>query len=772
MSGKTDARHGKSLSVGMVRRSGIRGIVPVDVVALTCPMRGAMMLFLLTTVPCAAFLVCPLGEPASGTTPDEKVVLYFDASVPQVAFAAGDIRAALEAKGFSVDSHALAALGEGSRGKRIILAPATEARVGALMAAQGAKAPPSLGEQAYCLRTTGAPQKSYWVLGGDANGVMYGGLQVAEYLRFQGFEAVCDEQDAPYLKRRGVKFNIPLDRNSPTYFYNSQGTSHREAIRHVWDLGFWTAWFDEMARHRYNVLSLWSPHPFTAMLKMADYPDVAIQGVEGYGPDGKSAPVNAMTIDDKIAFWRKVMKYGRDRGFEIYFCTWNIFLSTAEGKYGLTTSPHDKQTRTYLRKCMTQFLETYPDLAGFGITVGENMGGIDNKEKEAWAWDTYGRGMMDYATAHPERKLVFIHRQHQGNLVDMLEVFAPLGKLPNVRLDLSFKYSQAHAHAAVKPGYWDRKKTAEGLDRHGLKSWLTVRNDDFYFLHWADPQFVRDYVLNFPEVGKYVDAFYIGADGWVFTREFASKNPYYSSRNALSIQKTWYMQKLWGRISYNPSVPDDLFKRHLAQRHPDVSAERLFQAWSHASRAVQKANEQVTGSWSLDFDWWPEGWSSKEGFRTLDETREARPMRGSKLCDFKETSRGVDGDKVSALANADAIESLAGDALAILPTLEPGEDAELRLTLKDLEALAHLALYSAHKFRAAVYAEQRRQEEARDCMGRAYGHWERYTAIMSGLYRAVDLQRNRGFRDWQASNDEALNDFTRLGGRGRPGLPK
>ena len=60
----------------------------------------------------------------------------------------------------------------------------------------------------------------------------------------------------------------------------------------------------------------------------------------------------------------------------------------------------------------------------------------------------------------------------------------------------------------------------KGLDEYNLISWLTVRNDDWYFLHWADPQFVRDYVNNFPEVDKYVNAFYIGADGWVFTKEF------------------------------------------------------------------------------------------------------------------------------------------------------------------------------------------------------------------------------------------------------------
>ena len=65
----------------------------------------------------------------------------------------------------------------------------------------------------------------------------------------------------------------------------------------------------------------------------------------------------------------------------------------------------------------------------------------------------------------------------------------------------------------------------DALGPNNLKSWLTVRNDDFYFLHWGDHQFVRDYVNNFPEVGKYVDAFYIGSDGWVFTKVFTSKDP-------------------------------------------------------------------------------------------------------------------------------------------------------------------------------------------------------------------------------------------------------
>ena len=63
-------------------------------------------------------------------------------------------------------------------------------------------------------------------------------------------------------------------------------------------------------------------------------------------------------------------------------------------------------------------------------------------------------------------------------------------------------------------------------------------------------------------------------------------------------------------------------------------------------------------------------------------------------------------------------------------------------------------------------------DEARNSIGRAYGYWEKYTTIMSGLYRGVALQRNHAIPDWHAYDDEALKDYTELGGRGKPGLPK
>lgn len=710
----------------------------------------------------------------SGCKKDRTVHIYFDNGIPQHVFAVSDIEAALKEKNFNVVLKDLELLDAG-RGQKVILTLTTNSETTGMLYAEGADSLAEAAQQAFALRTTHKGGQWYWIVGGDVNGAMYGALQMAENFSFNGFSGTYNEDEAPYLKNRGIKFNIPLDKESPTYFYGHHGQAHKLAIKHVWDLDFWKTWFDEMARNRYNALSLWSPHPFTSMLNMEDeYPGIAIEGVIGFDEDGKEIQVNNMTIDEKISFWQEVMKYGRSRGFDIYFINWNIFLSTAEGKHGLNHLPDNLKTKQYLKKCMIKFLETYPDLTGFGITVGERMGKLDYKQREEWAWDTFGSGMMEYALDNPDRELVFIHRQHDGNIDHILEHFAKLNELPNVSFNLSCKYSEAHVHSTLTPSRWHRTGMEKGLDKYGIKSWLTIRNDDFFFLHWAEPQFVRDYISGFPDVNQYVNGFYIGSDGWVFSREFESLHPFYRNNDALSIQRTWLMQKLWGRISYNPNLSDDFFKKHLALRFPEAPAEELFEAWSAASGAIRRANEQVTGKWQFDNDFWMERWTGDtwQGGRnrhfTLEDTKEATPFAGSHLCSLFNSANNECGDKTSAWENADIIEELSLKALSILSGIKAGSNAELQLTLKDLTAQANLGLYNAYKFRALMYHIQENNEKAKEAMGKAYAYWQNYTNIMSELYIPVEMQRNKSFSSWHEDDAAVLNDYHLLGGVGIP----
>ena len=119
------------------------------------------------------------------------------------------------------------------------------------------------------------------ITGTDATGAMYGGLEVADLLRL-GLP-IEDQERAPFVKKRGIKFNIPLDARTPSY--DDTGDSAQNNIETVWDFEFWKAYLDDLARYRYNVLSLWTTHPYPSIIQLEEYPQVALDDVYRIGVD-------------------------------------------------------------------------------------------------------------------------------------------------------------------------------------------------------------------------------------------------------------------------------------------------------------------------------------------------------------------------------------------------------------------------------------------------------------------------------------------------------
>ena len=144
-----------------------------------------------------------------------------------------------------------------------------------------------------------------------------------------------------------------------------------------------------MARYRYNVLSLWSTHPYPSIIQLEEYPEVALDDVYRIGVDiyphyknkwqdvdfdkpGTLKLVKKISIEEKIAHWQRVFQYAEDRGIEIYLFHWNVFTFGATGKHGITQDQTNPVTVDYTRKCVRQALLTYPQIAGIGVTAGEN----------------------------------------------------------------------------------------------------------------------------------------------------------------------------------------------------------------------------------------------------------------------------------------------------------------------------------------------------------------------------------------------------------------
>jgi hypothetical protein len=699
----------------------------------------------------------------------ETVGVFFDSNVAQIEFAAGDVKTALESKGFQVEMLSLSSLKSDYAKKKIVIALASNADVTKLLTSAGGTIPTGLGEQAYGLRTTKKGKHSFWVLGGDENGAMYGALQIAENIGADGFSGSYNSQESPFMLNRGMKLNMPLDKRVPTYVGGWSSFSTTKAIPHVWDITFWKKLIDQQARYRYNMLSVWVHHPFPALVKLADYPKASLPNIEGF--DGF---VKELDHEKRVAFWREVMQYAHSRGMKFYFFNWNIYVDYAKDQYpDITATRNNATTLDYMYKSMQALIETYPELDGFGISAGDGMMGEsqgfngDSNLKTQWTYDAFGKAVKDYVTKNPSRKFNLIHRGIGSSPEIVNEKYAPLKDVKNVTLNYSHKYAQAHMYSTPTPKWTNSIQSCTKL---GMKSWVTIRNDDYFYFNWGDPEFVRAYMYGIPDK-ETVTGMYIGSDGYTPSRTYFCKND--AMNGQLEVERRWYMEMLWGRISYNPQINDDVFKNMLAKRFPSVSADKLFQAWSLASRALPKVTELIMGKWSLDFHWYPEGcWSDPgrgTGFRTIDGmANETTVAKGSNLCDIANSAAGNCEGKKSSYEVADEMQTDAEKALSLINTIKGSGNADLEMAIMNVKQMANLGIYYSHKIRGATYKKAGQTEKARAEMAKAYCWWISYTQLMEVTYYGDSFRNHEIKPNWKYADAAALKEYTDLGGAGIP----
>ena len=218
-----------------------------------------------------------------------------------------------------------AALTQAPRETRLVLTTLAALAHAATAPASAAGVTALRAEGFRLVRAPGEPA-TWWLVGADAAGAMYAALEAAELIRGGGAAALRETEQAPAVAERGIKFNLPLDARSPSY--SDASDSAQQNIATVWDLAFSRELIDRLARDRYNLVSLWNLHPFPSLVRVPEYPDVALADVlrsrvawrENYAlqATGLDAPeilgpvetLRHLTIDEKIEFWRAVMRSG------------------------------------------------------------------------------------------------------------------------------------------------------------------------------------------------------------------------------------------------------------------------------------------------------------------------------------------------------------------------------------------------------------------------------------------------------------------------------
>ncbi len=619
----------------------------------------------------------------------------------------------------------------------------------------------------------------------DAAGLTYGLLELAEQIRLYGAARVTATTQAPAQLVRGIKFNIPLDVRTPTY--TEPSAAAQNAMEQVWDRQFWFDYLDHLASHRYNLVSLWNLHPFPSLVRVPEYPGVALDDVrkstvaweENYRLEaiGLDAPeivdnhrtLHHLTIDDKIAFWREIMAYAKARHIKFYVITWNIFVNGTDGKYGITDDITNPVTRDYFAASVRAMFNTYPDLAGIGLTTGENMPGASFDEKEDWAFDAYGRGILDVARREPDRSFTFIHRQHQTKARDIADKFQPLIDAPNINFLFSFKYAEAHVMSATTQPFKDNFIQ----DIPPQQTLWTLRNDDNYLFRWGGADFVREFIQNIPT--DVTAGMYYGSDQWVWTREFLSTEP--TTPRQLAFEKHWFHWLLWGRLSFQPELDNQRLTDLIGARFPAIDPAVLFSAWNDAAMIYPLTTGFHWGA--LDFQWYIEACQSRPGaaatptgFHDINRFISLPPHPGTNtlsIPEFVETELAQKPPTgVTPLQIAAELLRRAQSALAAVDQIDATGHPELRQTLEDIRAQAYLGSYYGHKIRAATdlrflrvtLAGHYQASLARN-LNQAAHFWRRYAATADALYTLRPLWTNRvGYVDLAQTYQSVLYDLT------------
>ncbi len=730
------------------------------------------------------------------TTPmrskSKEALIFSEEKSPQSTFAAHEISKSLKKMGFNPVLTPLVALSQSKTPSiRIILATLANKTAWQEIAQTSNKSAADLKKEGFFISKSGEGPFTYWVIGNDEAGLMYGGFELAELIETQGMDAIKEHVQNPYMAMRGVKFNIPLDVRTPSYSDVSDAAQHN--ITEMWNFEFWKEYIDSLAKYRYNYISLWSLHPFPSLVKVPDYPDIALDDVhrstvkwkENYSLNGHhfDAPeivnqyevLKKIAIHEKIDFWRKVMRYGKERNVDMYVVTWNIFTNGTFGKYGITDKIDNQTTRDYFRKSVKQLFLTYPDLAGIGLTTGENMYGHSTVEKEDWAYDTYAQGVLDVVKEQPGRKITFIHRQHQTGALDIAKKFAPLIEHKDIRFLFSFKYAQAHVYSSTNQVSHQEFVQDIEKDKH-LKTIWTLRNDDIFYFRWGAPDFVREFIKKIPY--DVSEGYYYGSDQYIWGREFLSKAP--QTPRQLEIAKHWYHWMMWGRLGYNPEMGNDAFVGILQARFAGLRAEELFAAWQAASLIYPLTTGFHWGA--LDFQWYIESGQSRSdpaqtpsGYHDVNRFISLPPHKGTGYMSIPDyvnaIAQGSAMDGITPLEVAAQIKKEADTALQLSNSFAAKNNAEVDQILDDIRSMAYLGLYYAHKIRAATQLALFREtlkKEHRDKLleelNSSAGFWRYYASLSISNYQNPLWTNRVGHVDWKETYAYVLYDIIANGG--------
>ncbi|MBX2819617.1 MAG: hypothetical protein KTR29_08045 [Rhodothermaceae bacterium] len=593
-------------------------------------------------------------------------------------------------------------------------------------------------------------------------GLIYGLLHISQSIE-QGhtWDEINEKSVSSHYPFRAIKFNLPW------YSYRSGEnlSLHYETAR---DLPFWESFLNMMVENKFNTLTLWNLHPYMFMVQSTSFPE--------------SSPFTDEEMADWKSFWQSLFKMAKDRGIDTYMVNWNIFVSDEFSKaYNIADyskssgfwgdGESNELIEQYTREMVTKTIDEYPNLTGIGLTLGERMGGMTSEERRNWIDRTIIAGLK---SANRKARLIYRAPLSAGTTshgtVSVSTERLTRNTIETMGLDenvwIEFKFNWSHAHSAPKvqivhggmltDTYWEPLS-----DKY--KGVWTMRNEDFFVMRWAQPDFIRAFIKHNSQ--PYIGGAIIGSETYIPAKDYITKEEHRTWDYAF--ERQWLFYKVWGNLLYDNDLPDEYFAESLARKFDLDDGSDLLKAWKLSSMNANRFASFFRGTW--DATLYTEGFTSIGGkFIDLNQLI-AHPVLDSSFVNIKEYVDGkFDTDQITPLQLADLTEQESQSALSIVAEIEQSDASnELMIELTDIKFWAEYGLYYAEKIRGGVGLQSFRtngtsedQEASIEALENALDHWNTMVVLAERYNRPViPYQFDQSF-SWRKNIPQAEYDIT------------
>jgi hypothetical protein len=640
-------------------------------------------------------------------------------------------------------------------------------------------APLPEGPEALAVRRTEVEGKPTVLLcGSDDRGLMYAALDVADRVSWNDtsgnpFAHVRDASEKPYVIERAVSI------------YTMQRAYFESRL---YDQTHWQRYFDMLARSRINSFVVifgyenggFMAPPYPYFFDVAEFPDVKLIGI------------TAEQQQRNVAAFRRMIEIAHAHGVDFTAGIWDhIYRGGVQGggiagaseraskpTEGLVWGVTGENLAAYNKAAIHRFLEVFPDIDGLQFRMHSESGLKRNEMKGFWH-EIFGMVRQ----MRPEMRLDLRAKELPDEVIED-------GLDQGLKLRVATKYWMEQMGLPFHPTHVNRQNQHDR--RHGYADllrypqryrvhWRLWNGGTSRLLLWGDPDYVRRFAQSAHlyagdsfEINEMLATWMLGEPH--DSEPLALLDPKYRYYD-YEFERYWHYHQVWGRVSYNPDTPAEVWNREFDRRFGAQAGPLLAKALHLASKVLPRI---VAASYRYQLFPTTRGWAEMMRIDDLPQYSDAEGSDVQQFMNMRDQAKSmIEGTDTAMRRPAETSRWFRHVAGQILDNVAQAEKSignrgsnEFVSTVVDLKILAGLAQYHSQRLQAGVrynlYEQTGDLFALDDAIGferQAVGAWERMVEAASDVYSknlAVGVHRVGFSRHWEEELQKLRNGLKKL----------